>query len=89
MPEFAKSDQASKGGRRPFVPDSNKQRDRVALLAAGGIPQPKHRRDDQAFCERTLRDHFGAELEVGRGVKRAENFSKGSRRRRRRAASAR
>ena len=74
MPEFAKSDQASKGGRRPFVP-TQQQRDRVALLAAGGIPQPSIAAMI-GICERTLRNHFGAELEVGRGVKRAENLER-------------
>jgi hypothetical protein len=74
MPEFAKSDQPSKGGRAPFNPTA-KQRDRVALLAAGGIPQPAIAAM-LGCCERTLRNHFGAELEMGRGVKRAENLER-------------
>ena len=86
MPEFAKSDQPSKSGRAPFNPTA-KQRDRVALLAAGGIPQPAIAAM-LGCCERTLRNYFGAELEMGRGVKR-QRTSKGLRRRRRGAASAR
>jgi hypothetical protein len=74
MPEFAKSDQPSKGGRPPFNPTA-KQRDQVALLAAGGIPQPAIAAM-LGCCERTLRNHFRAELEMGRFVKRAENFER-------------
>jgi hypothetical protein len=74
MPEFAKSDQPSKGGRPPFSPTS-KQRDRVALLAAGGIPQPAIAAV-LGCCERTLRNYFAVELETGRGVKRAQNLER-------------
>ena len=56
MPEFAKSDQPSKSGRAPFNPTA-KQRDRVALLAAGGIPQPAIAAM-LGCCERTLRNYF-------------------------------
>lgn len=74
MPEFTKSDQPSKGGRPPFKPTAT-QRDRVALLAAGGIPQPAIAAM-LGCCERTLRNCFKAELETGRGVKRAENLER-------------
>ena len=74
MPENEKSHPSPKRGRRPFNPTA-KHRDRVALLAAGGIPQ-------QAIaavlgcCERTLRNCFKAELETGRAVKRAQNLER-------------
>jgi hypothetical protein len=74
MPEFTKSDQPSKGGRPPFKPTAT-QRDRVALMAAGGIPQPAIAAM-LGCCERTLRYCFKAELEIGRGVKRAENLER-------------
>jgi len=74
MPEFTKSDRPSKGGRRPFKPTAA-QRDRVALLAAGGIPQPAIAAV-LGCCESTLRDCFKAELDTGRGVKRAENLER-------------
>jgi hypothetical protein len=41
------------------------------LLAAGGIPQPAIAAV-LGCCERTLRSCFKAELETGRGVKRAQ-----------------
>ena len=74
MPEFTKSDQPSKGGRPSFKP-TIQQRDRVALLAAGGIPQPAIAAL-VGCCERTLRTYFAVELETGRGVKRAENLER-------------
>ena len=43
MQELPKSDRPSKGGRRALHPDA-KQRDRVALLIAGGIPSRRSRR---------------------------------------------
>jgi hypothetical protein len=74
MPEFTKSDQPSKGGRSPFNP-TTQRRDRVALLAAGGIPQPAIAAM-LGCCERTLRNYFAVELETGRGVKRAQNLER-------------
>jgi hypothetical protein len=70
MPETEKSHPSSKRGRRPFNPTA-KHRDRVMLLAAGGIPQPAIAAV-LGCCERTLRNCFKAELETGRGVKRAQ-----------------
>jgi hypothetical protein len=44
-------------------------------LAAGGIPQPAIAAV-LGCCERTLRNCFKAELETGRGVKRAQNLER-------------
>ena len=74
MPENAKAHPSPKRGRPPFSPTA-KHRDRVALLAAGGIPQPAIAA--VLGCrERTLRNCFKAELETGRGVKRAQNLER-------------
>jgi hypothetical protein len=70
MPENAKPHPSSKRGRPPFNPTA-KHRDRVMLLAAGGIPQPAIAAV-LGCCERTLRNCFKAELETGRGVKRSQ-----------------
>jgi hypothetical protein len=69
MPETEKPHPSPKRGRRPFNP-TVKQRDRVMLLTAGGIPQPAIA-VVLGCCERTLRNCFKAELETGRGVARA------------------
>jgi hypothetical protein len=69
MPENAKPHPSSKRGRPPFNPTA-KHRDRVILLAAGGIPQPAIA-VVLGCCERTLRNCFKVELETGRGVMRA------------------
>jgi len=69
MPENAKPHPSSKRGRPPFSPTA-KHRDRVMLLAAGGIPQPAIAAV-LGCCERTLRSCFKTELETGRGVARA------------------
>jgi hypothetical protein len=74
MPETEKSHPSSKRGRRPFTPTA-KHRDRVALLAAAGIPQPAIAAV-LGCCERTLRNYFAVELETGRGVKRAQNLER-------------
>ena len=58
MPENAKAYPSSKRGRPPFNPTA-KHRDRVALLAAGGIPQPAIAAV-LGCCERTLRNCFKA-----------------------------
>ena len=70
MPETGKLHPPSKRGRKAFVPTA-KHRDRVMLLAAGGIPEPAIAAV-LGCCERTLRNYFGVELETGRGVKRAQ-----------------
>jgi hypothetical protein len=74
MPETEKSHPSSKRGRRPFNP-TTKQRDRVMLLAAGGITEPAIAAV-LGCCERTLRNCFKAELATGRGVKRAQNLER-------------
>jgi AraC-like DNA-binding protein len=74
MPELAKSDQASKRGRPPFHPTA-KHRDRVMLLAAGGITEPAIA-TVLGISPKTLRNYFAAELETGRGVKRAQNLER-------------
>jgi hypothetical protein len=74
MPETEKSYPSSKRGRRPFNPIA-KQRDRVMLLTAGGLTEPAIAAV-LGCCERTLRNCFKAELETGRGVKRAQNLER-------------
>jgi hypothetical protein len=74
MPETEKSHPSSKRGRRPFNPTA-KHRDRVMLLAAGGIPQPAIAAV-LGCCDRTLRNYFAVELKSGRGVKRAQNLER-------------
>jgi hypothetical protein len=74
MPETEKPHPSPKRGRRPFNPTA-KHRDRVALLAAAGIPQPAIAAV-LGCCERTLRNYFAVELETGRGVKRAQNLER-------------
>jgi AraC-like DNA-binding protein len=74
MPELAKPDPMSKRGRKAFVP-TVKQRDRVMLLTAGGLTEPAIAAV-LGCCERTLRNCFKAELETGRGVKRAQNLER-------------
>ena len=74
MPELANPDPTSKRGRKPFVPTA-KQRDRVMLLSAGGLTEPAIAAVI-GICERTLRNCFKAELEVGCGVKRAQNLER-------------
>ena len=74
MPENAKPHPSSKRGRPPFNPTA-KQRDLVMLLTAGGLTEPAIAAV-LGCCERTLRNHFGAELEMGCGVKRAENLER-------------
>jgi hypothetical protein len=74
MPELPTSDRASKRGRPPFNPTA-KHRDRVMLLAAGGITESAIA-IVLGICRRTLQSYFAAELATGRGVKRAQNLER-------------
>jgi len=74
MPESEKPHPSPKRGRRPFIPTA-KHRDRVALLAAAGIPEPAIAAA-LGCCERTLRNYFAVELKTGRAVKRAQNLER-------------
>lgn len=63
-----------KRGQPAFVPTAQQRKD-VMLYKAGGIPEPAIAAV-LGICQNTLRKHFAAELECGRGVKRAQNLKR-------------